>query len=105
MSISVEQKLVAAFIESHQMEAGVEARLIDLVAEVGELAKANLDSTKYGRTSFKVTPNWEEELGDVLFPLLCLANSTGVNLHDALLKVIRKYNERIARKGHPGEGV
>jgi NTP pyrophosphatase (non-canonical NTP hydrolase) len=63
--------------------------------EVGELT--SLFARRYGEQSFKkkiseaeVGEKIEEEMADVLFVLLCLANQTGVNLTDALQKTLEK---------------
>jgi NTP pyrophosphatase (non-canonical NTP hydrolase) len=56
-----------------------------LTEEVGELAR--IIARKYGEQSFKESDkekSLEEELADVLFVLICIANQTGVNLTDAL---------------------
>ena len=56
-----------------------------LTEEVGEVAR--LIARKYGEQSFKYSEEVKElanELADVFFVLICLANQTGVNLTDAL---------------------
>ncbi|WP_126972961.1 nucleotide pyrophosphohydrolase [Gynurincola endophyticus] len=62
-----------------------------LMEEVGELAR--LMSRTYGEQSFKESDKNRElgdEMADVLWVLICLANQTGVNLTDALLKNFEK---------------
>jgi NTP pyrophosphatase (non-canonical NTP hydrolase) len=66
-----------------------------LMEEVGELSR--LMVRKYGDQSFKQSDRGNEmadELADVLWVLLCLANQTGVDLTDALAKNIAKKNLR-----------
>lgn len=65
-----------------------------LTEEVGELARAI--ARKYGDQSFKQgeEANLEEEMADVLWVLICLANQTGVNLEEALQKSIEKKTKR-----------
>ena len=65
-----------------------------LTEEVGELAR--VIARKYGEQSFKAgeESNLEEEMADVLWVLICLANQTGVNLTEALLKTIEKKTQR-----------
>jgi len=94
------QDSVARFVEAHRLEIPVQARLLDLVSEVGEIAKEILKSTHYGREHFRPTQDWASELGDVFFSLICIANSTGVNLEDALKQALKKYEQRLARKGN-----
>ena len=65
-----------------------------LTEEVGELAR--VIARKYGDQSFKEgeTCNLEEEMADVLWVLICLANQTGVDLTEALRKSIEKKTKR-----------
>jgi len=92
----------AAFVERNHLSAPLETRLLDLSSEVGELCKEVLKATKYGRTRFHRSEEWENELGDVMFALVCLANDTGVNLEASLSNAIHKYEQRIAEKGDAG---
>ncbi len=66
-----------------------------LMEEVGELSR--LMVRKYGEQSYKESDKGNEiadELADVLWVLICLANQTGVNLTDALQKNFEKKNVR-----------
>jgi len=66
-----------------------------LMEEVGELSR--LMVRKYGEQSFKESDKDKEmadEMADVLWVLICLANQTGVNLTDALEKNFEKKNLR-----------
>lgn len=66
-----------------------------LTEEVGEVAR--IIARKYGEQSFKESDRKEDlgdELADVLWVLLCLANQTGVNLTKALEKNIEKKSLR-----------
>jgi NTP pyrophosphatase (non-canonical NTP hydrolase) len=66
-----------------------------LTEEVGELAR--IMARTYGDQSFKKTDegkNLGDEMADVLWVLLCLANQTGVNLTEALEKNFEKKNVR-----------
>lgn len=68
-----------------------------LMEEVGELSR--LLVRKYGEQSFKESDKGKEiadEMADVLWVLICLANQTGVNLTDALQKNFEKKSERDA---------
>ena len=68
-----------------------------LMEEVGELSR--LMVRKYGEQSFKDSDKGKElsdEMADVLWVLLCLANQTGVDLTDALQKNFEKKNLRDA---------
>lgn len=69
-----------------------------LTEEVGELAR--IMARQYGDQSFKETDNKDpgDEMADVLWVLLCLANQTGVNLTDALKKNFEKKTKRDAER-------
>jgi len=65
-----------------------------LTEEVGELAR--IMARTYGDQSFKDTDkkNLGDEMADVLWVLICLANQTGVDLTEALQKNFEKKNSR-----------
>lgn len=65
-----------------------------LTEEVGELARVM--ARRYGEQSFKQgeTDNLGEEMADVLWVLICLANQTGIDLTEQLELSIKKKTER-----------
>ena len=65
-----------------------------LTEEVGELARVM--ARTYGEQSFKEgeTPNLSEEMADVLWVLVCMANQTGVDLTEAWQRTIEKKTKR-----------
>lgn len=65
-----------------------------LMEEVGELAR--IMARKYGEQSFKAgdKDDLADEMADVLWVLICLANQTGVDLVDAFEKNLQKKTER-----------
>lgn len=65
-----------------------------LTEEVGELARVM--ARKYGDQSFKAGENEDlsDEMADILWVLICLANQTGVDLNKAFIKTIEKKTER-----------
>jgi NTP pyrophosphatase (non-canonical NTP hydrolase) len=68
-----------------------------LMEEVGEVAR--IMSRRYGEQSFKKSDeqvDLGEEMADVLFVLICLANQTGINLTEALEKNLEKKSIRDA---------
>lgn len=70
-----------------------------LTEEVGELARIMV--RKYGEQSFKDSDKKEDladEMADVLWVLICLANQTGVDLTEALEKNIKKKNDRDSQR-------
>jgi NTP pyrophosphatase (non-canonical NTP hydrolase) len=75
-----------------------------LTEEVGELAR--IMARKYGDQSFKKgesTDNLADEMADILWVLICLANQTGVDLQDALQKNFEKKSTRDAHRHQQNE--
>ena len=75
-----------------------------LTEEVGELAR--IMARTYGDQSFKKTDldkNLADEMADVLWVLICLANQTGVNLTDAFQKNMEKKTKRDAERHQQNE--
>jgi NTP pyrophosphatase (non-canonical NTP hydrolase) len=75
-----------------------------LTEEVGEVAR--LMSRMYGDQSFKETDgekNLSDELADVLWVLICIANQTGVDLTQALQRNFEKKNVRDGQRHQQNE--
>jgi NTP pyrophosphatase (non-canonical NTP hydrolase) len=75
-----------------------------LMEEVGEVAR--IMARQYGEQSFKESDkevNLADEMADVLFVLICLANQTGIDLTDALEKNMQKKNIRDANRHQNNE--
>ena len=75
-----------------------------LMEEVGEVAR--IMARQYGEQSFKASDkevNLADEMADVLFVLICLANQTGIDLTDALEKNMKKKNIRDADRHQNNE--
>lgn len=75
--------------------------LAQLMEEVGELSR--VISRTYGEQSFKAgesATDLSDELSDVLFVLICLANQTGVDLEQALRNNLLKKTGRDALRHH-----
>jgi NTP pyrophosphatase (non-canonical NTP hydrolase) len=96
-----EQEKVADFIEEYDMDGTAEFRILDLVSEVGEVAKDATKSAGYG-TDPENIPVKKDEIGDVLFSLLAVAESLNIDAEEALDTALEKYRERIDGKGDPG---
>lgn len=90
------QQIVHSWIEDIGVNYFSElTNLAQLVEEVGELAR--ILSRTYGDQSFKDSEKnacLEDELADVLFVLICLANQTGVDLTKAFKENISKKSKR-----------
>ncbi len=95
ISLKEAQELVDKWIKTHGVRYFSElTNMAILTEEVGELAR--IMSRTYGDQSFK--PGEEKEIGDeltdVLWVLLCIANQTGVDLTESLQKNIEKKTQR-----------
>jgi NTP pyrophosphatase (non-canonical NTP hydrolase) len=99
MTIREAQQAVDQWIKEYGVRYFSElTNMAVLTEEVGELAR--VISRKYGDQSFKPgeKDNLGEEMADVLWVLLCLANQTGVDLTDELVKSIDKKTKRDIRR-------
>lgn len=96
-----EQEKVKEFAEEHDMEATSAFRILDLVAEIGEIASDAAKSSDYGMKKEELEVK-KDELGDAFFSLLSVANDLDIDLEDALDKSLEKYESRINKKGEPG---
>ncbi|MDX2445324.1 MAG: nucleotide pyrophosphohydrolase [Bacteroidales bacterium] len=92
MTIEEAQKQVDNWINKYGVRYFNElTNMVLLTEEVGELAR--IIARKYGEQSFKKNEedtNLGDEMADILFVLICMANQTGVNLTDALEKNLSK---------------
>ena len=99
MSIKEAQEAVDRWIHDYGVRYFSElTNMACLTEEVGELAR--VIARQYGDQSFKPgeKPNLGEEMADVLWVLLCLANQTGVDLTEELQKSIEKKTFRDRRR-------
>lgn len=78
---------------------------LDLLSELGEVAKELLKATHYGSTEPQFHPEIADELGDVLYSLCLLATATGVDLDKAFHSTLQKYEHRWQTKGHIGSQI
>lgn len=100
MTIQQAQDTVDAWIKSTGVKYFNElTNMAMLTEEVGEVAR--VIARKYGEQSFKESDkqiDLADEMADVLWVLICLANQTGVNLSEALEKNLEKKNRRDAER-------
>lgn len=95
MTIKEVQEKVDEWIKSYGVRYFNElTNMTCLTEEVGELAR--IMARKYGEQSFKEGENEDpsEEMADILWVLICLANQTGVDLTTALKKSFEKKTKR-----------
>jgi len=101
-SLREAQKRVDDWIQAHGVRYFHEmTNLAILMEEVGELSR--LFARTYGEQSFKksdLAKNIPDEMADVLFVLLCLANQTGVDLTEALEQNFAKKTARDHQRHH-----
>ena len=99
MTIREAQEAVDSWIKEYGVRYFSElTNMAVLTEEVGELARVM--ARKYGDQSFKAgeKDNIGEEMADVLWVLICLANQTGVNLTDELKKSFEKKTRRDSQR-------
>jgi len=95
MTIKEAQQAVDQWIKEYGVRYFSElTNMAVLTEEVGELARVM--ARKYGDQSFKPgeKDNLGDEMADILWVLLCLANQTGVDLTEELKKNIEKKTKR-----------
>jgi mazG nucleotide pyrophosphohydrolase domain protein jojD len=95
LTLSGAQKLVDQWVKTYGVRYFSElTNMAILTEEVGELARQM--ARTYGDQSFKQgeTPNLGDEMADVLWVLLCLANQTGIDLEEELRRNIEKKTSR-----------
>ena len=105
MTINEAQQQVDGWIKTVGVRYFSElTNMIILTEEVGELAR--IMARTYGDQSFKKTDlnkNLADEMADILWVLICLANQTGVNLTEAFQKNIEKKTTRDAERHQQNE--
>ena len=105
INISEAQQMVDQWIKTFGVRYFSElTNLAILTEEVGELAR--ILARTYGDQSFKKSDegrNLADEMADVLWVLICLANQTGVDLNKAFLENIEKKTKRDSDRHHKNE--
>ena len=99
MTLEEAQKQVDQWVKTYGVRYFSElTNMAVLPEEVGELARVM--ARKYGDQSFKEgeKDNIEEEIADVLWVLLCIANQTGVDVTAALQKSMEKITKRDSKR-------
>ncbi len=106
MELSELQSQVDAWIKEYGVRYFSElTNMAILTEEVGELAR--IMARKYGDQSFKSTEmkdlNLADEIADVLWVLVCLANQTGVDLEQAFQANLIKKTQRDSKRHRENE--
>ena len=98
------QRRVAEFLETNDLDADPVYRILDLAAEVGEVAADAAKSSDYGAAPDSLDVS-EDELGDALFAMLAVADGLDVDAGEALETSLAKYESRIEETGGAGSGA
>ena len=102
MTLEQAQKIVDEWISKHGVRYFNElTNMAMLTEEVGEVSR--IIAREYGEQSYKKEAKKGEladELADVLFVIICLANQTGIDLTDALSKKLDKKTNRDSERHH-----
>lgn len=104
MTIKEAQQTVDKWIKEYGVRYFSElTNMACLTEEVGELAR--VIARTYGDQSFKEgeKPNLGEEMADVLWVLICLANQTGIDLTEELKKSFEKKTKRDSKRHKENE--
>ncbi|MBU1038664.1 MazG-like family protein [Patescibacteria group bacterium] len=95
------QEEIKIFCQVNGLIRPVEYQLLDMVSELGEVAKEILRSSDYGKKPVEYKEELKQELGDVLYSLITVANGLDIDLELAVKQAIVKYQARLT-KGSPG---
>lgn len=102
MELDGAQRAVDNWIKIHGVRYFNElTNMAQLTEEVGEVAR--IIARRYGEQSEKISDKDKdlgEELADVIFVVLCLANQTGVDINAAFEKKLKKKSERDHDRHH-----
>jgi len=102
MNLQDAQKAVDAWIQEYGVRYFDElTNMAQLTEEVGEVAR--IIARRYGEQSEKESDKQKdlgEELADVVFVILCLANQTGIDLGEAFAKKLQLKSERDHDRHH-----
>lgn len=105
MTIKDSQKQVDDWIKQYGVRYFSElTNMAMLTEEVGEVAR--IIARRYGEQSEKESDNNKDlgdELADVMFVLICLANQTGIDLEEALKRNLDKKTNRDSERHHNNE--
>lgn len=105
MTIREAQELVDNWIKTYGVRYFNElTNMAQLTEEVGEVAR--IIARRYGEQSEKESDKAKDlgdEMADVLWVLICLANQTGIDLEEALQKNLDKKTKRDNKRHHENE--
>lgn len=95
------QEEVSIFMSQYDLDIKPEYRALDVAAEMGEVASQMLADSGYGDRAIRGTDDLEDEIGDLYFSLIALANRLNIDLDMALEDALEKYERRIEQGSNP----
>ncbi len=99
------QQQSTEFAQKQNLTHAPSVYVLDLISEVGEVAKEILLATEYGARPFTPPETLSGELGDVLYSLCLLATAVNVDLDEALTATLQKYAARQQAQGDIGSAA
>lgn len=96
------QEDVKKFMNESGFNNPIENRMLDLVDEIGEVAKEVNKMSEYGTKEPKFREEIKMELGDAFYSLITVANYYNIDMLEALDMAIKKYERRVQKGGHSG---
>lgn len=96
------QTRASEFARNRSLDRSATVYALDVMSEMGEVAKEILLATDYGSRPPQFGRDLEAELGDLLYSVCMLATSSGVDLELAFSKTLEKYNKRWQSTGKLG---
>ena len=96
-----QQRRAEEFAEENDLDAPTPFRLLDLVSELGEIAKDATKTAEYGEKPEQLDVK-QDEIGDLLFSLFTLCENLDIDAQEAFDEAMRKYENRVEDTGTPG---
>ncbi|MFB6199523.1 MAG: MazG nucleotide pyrophosphohydrolase domain-containing protein [Candidatus Nanohaloarchaea archaeon] len=96
-----QQERVKEYMEENNLRGTTAFRIMDFMAEAGEIVQDAVKSADYGVNEEDLEVK-EDEIGDALFSLLAVCNDLEIDAEEAFQKAIQKYEKRIEETGDPG---
>ena len=96
MSLHMNLKSLEDFIARHNLETAPEWSLLDIQAQLGELTRALLKQTNFGRETAPLeSPIAHEKIGDLMFAIAYFALLHNVDLETAMNDSIKRFEKKL----------
>lgn len=96
------QAKVADFNLKNNIKLPLHSRIFDLQSELGEFYKEILKTSDYGEKKVSTSDKMREEIGDIFYALLSLANELDIKVDKELDSVLSKYQIRLEKNKSMG---